>query len=209
MKPFSKRKPIPQRSPEPGSVRSTGPSRYTRSKSAMAGLARDESGAVAIITGLTIPVLLGFAGLAVEYGQIVGVRAEAQRTADFASHAAAVAYSRSSDLTEMTDAARAVARLNGFRDTEIDVWLDPSVSTASVAAVRATITTPKPLDLPRLVDGDTSVDVVASAVAGGGSGGCLQLIGAEVTMSGGTSVASECKSLPQPDGGGGPVVLLG
>lgn len=196
MKPFSKRKSTPRRSPEPGPAHGMGLSRNTRSKRAMAGFVRDESGAVAIITGLTIPVLLGFAGLAVEYSQILGVRAEAQRTADFASHAAAVAYNRSSDLTEMTNAAQAVARLNGFRDDEIDVRLDPSVSAASGAAVRATITTPKPLYLPRLVGGDTSVDVVASAVAGaqGGDSACIQALdpkGSGITMSGGTTLRAD------------------
>jgi hypothetical protein len=162
------------------------------------GLAGNEDGAVAIITGLTIPVILGFAGLAVEYGQILGVRAEAQRTADFASHAGAVAYGRSGDADEMRNAARAVARFNGFSDDEIDVRLDPSVSAASGAAVRATITTPRPLYLQRLVGGDTSVDVVTSAVAGaqGGDPACIQTLdpnGSGITLSGGTSLrATEC-----------------
>src|SRR6056297_2822133 len=112
---------------------------------------RADGGAVAIIAGLALPVFLGFTGLALEYGQILVVRAEAQRTADLASHAGAVAYARTGDTGPMTDAARAVARLNGFTDAEIAVALDPSVPSASGAAVRATITTPKPLFLPRLV----------------------------------------------------------
>lgn len=159
---------------------------------------RADGGAVAIIAGLALPVLLGFTGLALEYGQILVVRAEAQRTADLASHAGAVAYARTGDTVPMTDAARAVARLNGFTDAEIAVALDPSVPSASGAAVRATITTPKPLFLPRLVGGDTSVDVVASAVAGalGGEPNCVQALdanGSGITLSGGTTMqANDC-----------------
>jgi hypothetical protein len=165
----------------------------TRSISAFA---KRETGAVAVIAGLAIPVLLGFAGLALEYGQLLVVRAEAQRTADLASHAGAVAYGRTGSTGPMVDAARAVARLNGFSDGEIVVELDASVASASGAAVRATITAPKPLLLPRLVGGDASVDVVASAVAGtmAGEPACIQALdpdGSGITMSGSASVVTD------------------
>ncbi|WP_296762322.1 pilus assembly protein TadG-related protein [Sediminimonas sp.] len=164
----------------------------------VAAFARSEDGAVAIIAGLAIPVLLGFAGLSLEYGQLLVVRAEAQRTADLASHAGAVAYSRTGDTNAMTDAARGVARLNGFGADEIAVVLDSSFQTASGAAVRATITTPKPLYLPSLVGGDTSVDVAASAVAGASAGqpACVQALnpnGGGITLSGATTLqADDC-----------------
>ncbi|SMH37718.1 TadE/TadG family type IV pilus assembly protein [Maritimibacter sp. HL-12] len=155
-----------------------------------------ESGAVAVIAGLAIPVLLGFAGLALEYGQHLVVRAEAQRTADLAAHAGAVAYSRTGGTGPMVDAANRVARLNGFSDGEIVVELDASIPTASGTAVRATVTAPKLLLLPRLVGGDTSVDVVASAVAGalGGAPACIQALdpdGSGISLSGGASVQSQ------------------
>jgi hypothetical protein len=159
----------------------------------LVAVAKREDGAVAIIAAFTFPVLLGFAGLALEYGHILGVRAESQRTADLASHAGAVAYARTGDVDMMTDAAKGVARLNGFPEGEIVVELDTSMSGGSGAAVRATITTPKPLYLPRLVGGDTSVNVVTSAVAGtqGGDPACVQALdlnGSGITMSGGTSL---------------------
>jgi hypothetical protein len=152
-----------------------------------------DDGAVAIIVGLAAPVLLGSAGLALEYSQLLVVRAEAQRTADLASHAGAVAYARSDGDDAMVAAAKAVARLNGFADSEINVVLDTSFSTASGAAVRATITAPRPLFLPRLVGSDAEVDVVASAVAGSLSGApaCIQALdpdGSGITLSGGTSL---------------------
>lgn len=162
----------------------------------VADFARNESGAVAIIAGLSIPVLLGFAGLALEYGQILGVRAEAQRTADFAAHAGAVAYSRTGEIGPMVAAAQAVARLNGFSDTEITVVLDGSVPNTSNSGVRATIKTPKPLYLPRLVGGDSSVDVVASALAGARAGepACVQALdpnGRGILLSGGARLRSD------------------
>ncbi|GGD28472.1 TadE/TadG family type IV pilus assembly protein [Sinisalibacter lacisalsi] len=172
------------------------PPRGARPGRSVAAFFRRETGAVAVIAGLAIPVLLGFAGLALEYGQLLVVRAEAQRTADLASHAGAVAYARTGDTGPMVDAARGVARLNGFSDSEILVELDNSFTTASGDAVRATITAPKPLLLPRLVGGDTSVDVVASAVAGalGGAPACIQALdpdGSGITMSGGAELRSD------------------
>lgn len=175
------------------SVRSVG-----RMKGSIAACARSEDGAVAIIAGLAIPVLLGFAGLSLEYGQLLVVRAEAQRTADLASHAGAIAYARAGDTRAMTDAAEGVARLNGFDAAEINVVLDTSFAAASGGAVRATITTPKPLYLPSLVGGNSAVDVAASAVAGalGGAPACLLALdpdGSGITLSGGTTMdASDC-----------------
>lgn len=164
----------------------------------LAAFARHEGGAVAIIAGIALPVLLGFAGLALEYGQILAVRAEAQRTADFAAHAGAVAYVRTGGTGPMTDAARGVARLNGFGADEIVVELDTTAPGGADMAVRATITKPKRLYLPQFVGGGTSVDVVTSAVAGttGGDPACIQALDADgsgVTMSGGTTLrADEC-----------------
>lgn len=151
--------------------------------------AKAQDGAVAVAAGLAIPVLLGLRGLALEYGQAMVVRAEAQRTADLASYAGAVAYARSGDTAQMVAAGQAVGRLNGFSEAEISVVLDTSVPTASGAAVRATITRPKPLYLPSLVGGDTSVDITASALAGalGGKPACVQALdpgGGGITLSG-------------------------
>ncbi|WP_104017259.1 TadE/TadG family type IV pilus assembly protein [Roseovarius nitratireducens] len=163
-----------------------------------AAFIKKENGAVAVIAGLAIPVLLGFTGLALEYGQMLVVRAEAQRTADLASYAGAVAYAQNGDTGPMVDAATGVARLNGFSASEIVVVLDTSFPTASGTAVRATITTPKPLYLPSLLGGDTSVDVTASAVAGalGGEPACIQALdsnGSGITLSGGAMLqADEC-----------------
>ncbi len=165
-------------------------------KACLAAFGIRQDGAVAIVTGLAIPVLLGFAGLALEYGSILGVRAQAQRTADFASHAGAVAYSRSGDEIQMINAARGVAELNGFSAAEIVVSLDASVPTASGAAVRATITTPKSLYLPRIIGSNSSVDVVASAVSGstGGPPACVQALdpgGSGITLSGSAELNSD------------------
>jgi len=171
------------------------PSTDIGSSRSLASFSTQDDGAVAVIAGMAIPVLLGFAGLALEYGQVLGVRADAQRTADFASHAGAVTYSRTGDEEAMVNVARSVARLNGFENAEIAVMLDPSVPTANGSAVRATITTPKALYLPPLVGGDASVDVVTTAVAGalGGAPACVQALdpdGSGITLSGGTSLAS-------------------
>jgi hypothetical protein len=52
-------------------------------------LALDESGATAVVIAIVLAVLCGFAGLAVDIGHIVMVKAELQRTADAAALAGA------------------------------------------------------------------------------------------------------------------------
>lgn len=178
-------------SPADGAMRPRGVS-----LAGIAAFTRQEDGAVAVIAGLAIPVLLGVTGLALEYGQMLVVRAETQRTADLASHAGAVAYSQNGDTGTMVDAATGVARLNGFSASEIVVALDTSSATASGSAVRATVTTPKALYLPSLVGGDTSVDVTASAVAGalGAAPACIQALdpnGPGIALSGGTTLRTD------------------
>jgi Flp pilus assembly protein TadG len=59
----------------------------------------DESGAVAIYFALILSVLCGIAGLVVDYGNMVRVRAEVQRTADAAALAGAIGLAPYTELT--------------------------------------------------------------------------------------------------------------
>lgn len=159
-------------------------------------IATCEDGAVAVIAAFAIPVVLGFAGLGLEYGQLLVVRAEAQRTADLASHAAAAEFARTGDTEAMADAARGIARLNGFGDGEIAVAFDSSIMVAGGQAVRATVKAPRPLVLPRLLGSDATVDVVASAAAGtlAGEPACIQAIDPDrsgITLSGSASIETD------------------
>lgn len=169
-------------------------------KKRLAAFVKGKDGAVAIIVAFTLPVLLAVAGLALEYGQLLLVRSEAQRTADLASHAGASAYARTGSNSAMIDAAKGVARLNGFGDDEIVVALDLSFPTASGEAVRATITVTNRLFLPQLVGGDTTADVVVSSVAGamGGQPACVQALnpdGTGITLTGSAGLQANACSV--------------
>lgn len=82
-------------------------------------LAHDERGAVVIIFATTLPVLLGTAALAIDYGYQTHQRANLQRAADAAVLAAAKAYIVGEQTESAVNAnARAGALSNGFRDGE-------------------------------------------------------------------------------------------
>ena len=69
--------------------------------------AGDPSGNMLILSALAMPVIIGFAGLAVEYGSAVALRAENQRISDLAAYAGAVAYSHEKSESRMRAAAPA------------------------------------------------------------------------------------------------------
>ncbi|HET7410050.1 MAG TPA: pilus assembly protein TadG-related protein, partial [Paracoccaceae bacterium] len=85
----------------------------------------DASGAVAVIAALTLPILIGFSALALEYGHGLLIRAENQRVADLASYAAAAVHvdEPDQDLKEARASTTAinVAALNGVQIEEDDV----------------------------------------------------------------------------------------
>ena len=65
----------------------------------MAGFIRDRRGAVAMVAALTLPVIAGFAALAIDIGHIVSLQARLQATADAAGLAAAIAAQDDQDAT--------------------------------------------------------------------------------------------------------------
>ena len=76
-------------------------------------LARNESGAVAVYFLLIFSALCGIGGLAIDYGNMVRVKAEVQRTADAAALAGAaglVPYSNPGPTTQTPNWLNAVAR---------------------------------------------------------------------------------------------------
>lgn len=153
-------------------------------------------GSVAVAGALSFPVLLGFAGLAVEYGDSLVVRAETQRVADLTAYTAAAAYGQGSDIETMRHVALSVGALNGVSAEKMQVTLDdPS---ASDGVVRVTITTPRPIVLAQLISARYSVDVRvrAAAMLEPSAAACVQALapgGTGITVSGGTSItAADC-----------------
>lgn len=71
----------------------------------LAAFARCERGNFAILAALLLPVLLGSAALAVEYGVSLVTRTSHQRAGDAAAFAAALRYTATRSEADMTEAA--------------------------------------------------------------------------------------------------------
>jgi Flp pilus assembly protein TadG len=153
-----------------------------------------DRGAVAVMTAFALPVLLGIASLAAEFGHGLLTRTENQRIADQAAYAAAVAYSSTNSTTTMVSVAQNVAALNGVAASAVSATLvASSPQTSTDAAIKVTITTTDALLLaPVLGFGNAlSIDASAYAQIPGAVGSCvlaLNTSGTGITLSGGTSV---------------------
>ena len=153
---------------------------------------------VAVIFALTLPILLGVAGLVAEYGHSLSVQANNQRTADLAAYAGALAYSSGSSTVLMASAAKRVGELNGVAPANVAVDLVTSPRNSANQAVRAVITVDNPLFLAPILGVSNTVRVVTLSYAelGVGVSGCIIALDATktgITLSGGTSIsASTC-----------------
>ncbi len=151
-----------------------------------------ERASVTISSVLVLPVLLGIAGLAIEYGDALVTRAETQRVADLAVHSAVLAFGRGGDAAEVTLAAQAVTGLNGVAADETSVVID---SSGAGPVVRVTITTPRPLVLSRVLESGQSLNVTvrSAATLEQAQPACVQALdpdGDGIKMSGGTSITT-------------------
>lgn len=121
-------------------------------------------GSVAVIVAVTLPVLIGMAGLSLEYGSALVIRSDNQRIVDASVHAAAVAYAQfDGDDDEKMQAARhaanSIAKLNGIDPDDLD--LKPLNETD----IEAVISGKRSLLLSRVIDNRAELDVVVRAVA--------------------------------------------
>ncbi|QYE36589.1 hypothetical protein KZX46_12120 [Polymorphobacter sp. PAMC 29334] len=166
----------------------------------LAGLFAQRRGAVSLLAALTLPCLIGTAGLVVEYGHGVLEKVENQRVADLSAYAGAVAYnaatSTSTATTAMTSAAQAVAVLNGIPAAKVTAAIVPSpTGTANTNAVRVTVTTSVPLIFARLVGSSATLAVPAQAYAElrPSVGSCILALSPSaggVSLTGGTKVTA-------------------
>lgn len=154
----------------------------------------DRRGAVAILTALSIPVLLGMAGLVAEFGHGLLYKVEDQRIADLAAFEAATIYNSTGSTSSMQSAATAAAALNGV-STGVTASVVTSPTGDGSQAVKVVVSTSMPLMLTRVLGtGPTlPVDATAYAELKPGANGCIVALnnsGSGVTLSGGTSVTA-------------------
>jgi Flp pilus assembly protein TadG len=135
-------------------------------------LRRSEGGQVLILTGLLLPVLLGFTGLAVDIGILMARRTHEQSAADSAAIAAAQKWLALSDKTVAEPEARAYAQRNGYTDgvnnTQVNVTFPSSCGVngnpTHTDCVKVTIRRTAGTFFIRVLGAD-SATVSASAVA--------------------------------------------
>lgn len=153
------------------------------------------AGNVTVIAALAFPVLIGVAGLAIEYGDGLMRRASQQHVADAAAYAGALAYSQSSSAAAMQTAAQSIATLNGLSASAVSVSLIASPSGSGNQAVRAVVQTSAPLVFSRVLAlGSTLVvNSTAAAELAPGASSCVFALasgGSGITLSGGTNLSA-------------------
>lgn len=159
------------------------------------------SGSMLILSALAMPVIIGFAGLALEYGSAVALRAQNQRISDLAAYAGAVAYSHEASEARMRAAALEVVAINGGNPDHAIVSLVASPVDPAARAVRVDMTGKQPAFLSAILSGLLNIPVSAGATAligsgDEGSGACILALDpaqSGITLSGGTRLnATEC-----------------
>src|ERR1041385_3607062 len=140
---------------------------------------KDQVGNIAILAALTLPVLVGFAGLGTEGALWYYTHHQMQDAADSAAISAATAYSGSSG-TNITTQADGVTALYGYTDgsggTTVVVNRPPSQGryTSRSGAVEVIVSQPQTRILSALWSSSSTVTITARAVALANAGvGCV------------------------------------
>ncbi|BCJ92408.1 hypothetical protein IZ6_31430 [Terrihabitans soli] len=161
---------------------------------------RDESGAIATLTVLLLPALIGLSVLGTEYGASLSRKAEEQRNADLAAYAAALSYNVTQSQTSLKPAAERIALLNGRKASEVNANLITSPRGNGNNAVSAVMDVAQKLYLAPMLGIDHSIPIRAAAIAevGGKAEACIQALSGSgsqsgVTLSGGAKInAPKC-----------------
>jgi Flp pilus assembly protein TadG len=133
-------------------------------------LRRDESGAIAIMFALMLPVVLGAIGMGVEIGNWFASKRELQSAADAAALAGALESNAGSTSTTITSEATTEAQRNGFTTSgggTIAVNNPPTSGSygADGSAVEVILTRPIQTTFVRYLIGASSLTTTARAVA--------------------------------------------
>jgi hypothetical protein len=157
---------------------------------AVRDLARDESGASAIVVGLSMTAMLGFAGLAVDTGVWYADRRTEQDVADSAAFSAAKDLYAGDSVHGAKSAAQAVAAQSGFTSGSNGVTVtvnSPPASgpnSANANAVEVIVSKSENLFFTTFFRNSTTVSARAVASAGtAGNGSCMEATGTGASTS--------------------------
>ncbi len=146
-------------------------------------LARDESGATAVVVAVTLTALMGFAGMAIDVGHWYGDRRLAQSAADAAAYSAAIDSASGDTTAGVTAAAKAITAqyglTNGSNGVTVAVNNPPTAGsyTATAGAWEVGITKTESLFFTTFFMSSASVKARSVAVAGSTGGKyCVQAL---------------------------------
>ena len=124
---------------------------------------RNRRAGVTILAATLFPALIGMAGLATAYGDVLLTKLKAQRIADAAAYAGAVAYNQLTTTVAITNAAQRVASSNGIPTADVSASLVTSPSGDGNSAVQASVTLGVDVSLTRLISNTSSLSVTANS----------------------------------------------
>lgn len=127
----------------------------------------DTDGSVAIIFGLLLPCLLGFAALAIEVGYWYSEKSKLQIASDAAAYSALVARGNGKDTASSYAVGVTQARASGFSgtDEEIDIQIPSGDSALGLNSSRADLVVSTELFLSRLFLDAASIDIAVTSFA--------------------------------------------
>ena len=124
---------------------------------------RNRRAAVTVLAATLFPVLVGMAGLATAYGDALLTKLKAQRIADAAAYAGAVAYGQLGTSAAITSAVNRVAIANGIPADDVSASLVSSPRADGYSAVEATVTISVDVGLTQLISNRSSLSVSSSS----------------------------------------------
>jgi Flp pilus assembly protein TadG len=136
---------------------------------------QDQKGAVSIVIGLMLAVLLGFVGLALDLGNVVLTKSKMQNAVDAAACAGALKLMHNPpsalDQSDAAAQANAILHANGFPSVTLTPTyeVDPTYNTSNLAEINLSLTSNVSTNFMRALGiSNVPVTVVAKAVSKSG-----------------------------------------
>lgn len=126
---------------------------------------RDKRGGMMVIAGLSLPVVLGGMGLAVDLGRGLDERVMIQRVADVAALGAAVAYQANPDVNILTPVSQDIANGNQLFGAGVSAELVNDFPNPDDLSVKVTITRQLSFTLAQIVGAPATYSVSSEAFA--------------------------------------------
>ena len=151
----------------------------------------DDRGAISILAALVIVGVIGFAALALEYGDGLLQQVEDQRIADLAAYSGALVYNSTGSTSSTSTAVGKMASLNGLSSSSASASVGNSPTGDGNQAVKVTVSSSAPLLLARVLTTGTSIPVSAasSAEINANAPGCIIALGSSSSSTNGIALS--------------------